>query len=95
MPSDAPAPAASAAKLLAGAATRSIVPDPDLVNNALHSNMTVRFDERGSELQVKALALKFGDSKRLLLALDIVYLPNPHAEKMRRTISLATGLPED
>lgn len=82
-------------KLLAGAAARSIVPDPDLVNNALHSNMTVRFDERGSELQVKALALKFGNSKRLLLALDIVYIPNPHAEKMRRTISLATGLPED
>ena len=36
----------------------SAVPDQELVNNSLHSNMTVRFDERGSELKAKALALQ-------------------------------------
>lgn len=81
--------------LLAGAAARGIVPDPELVTNSLHSNMTVRFDERGSELQVKALALQFGQTQRLLLALDIVYVSNPHAEKMRQALARATGLPED
>src|SRR5881397_2916259 len=79
--------------LLAGAAARGIVPDPELVNNSLHSNMTVRFDERGSELQAKVLALQFGGSKRLLLALDIVVISNPHAEKMRQALASVTGLP--
>jgi hypothetical protein len=81
--------------LLAGVAARGIVPDPDLVNNSLHSNMTVRFDERGSELRAKALSLQFGRTKRLLLALDIVYVSNPHAERMRQAIARATGLPQD
>src|SRR5438105_4309305 len=42
------------AGLTAGVRVRSLVPSAELVNNALHSNMTVRFDERGSPLQVKA-----------------------------------------
>ena len=81
--------------LLAGVAVSRIVPDPKLVNNSLHGNMTVRFDERGSELRVKALVLQSDEAKRLLLALDIVGIPSPHAQKMREAIAKATSLADE
>jgi len=84
------------ADFLAGAATCSIVPPPDIVNNALHSCMTVRFDERGSPLRVKALAMEFGGRDFLIVALDSVGVPTAHAARMRQAISDGTGLrPED
>ena len=51
---------------LAGAAVRSMVPTPGMIDNTLHHPMTVRPDEHGSPLRVKALALTFG-ARRLLL----------------------------
>src|SRR2546422_6965785 len=38
---------------LAGAGVRGIMPSHEMVNNSLHSCMTVRLDEQGSPLQAK------------------------------------------
>ena len=81
--------------LFAGVAVRSIVPDPQLVNNAVHGNMTVRFDERGSELRVKGLALASGESKRLLVAADSVGVSPVHAVLIRQAIAEATGVADE
>ncbi len=75
-------------------AERSILPDPQIVDNTLHGNMTVRFDQLGSELRVKSLALQFGGTQRLLLALDIVFVSDPHAARLRRAVMDATGVPD-
>ncbi|MEX0643243.1 MAG: hypothetical protein WD468_11110 [Pirellulales bacterium] len=79
----------------AGAAARDLTPDPKLVDNTRHANMSVRFDEIGSPLQVKSLTLAFGQRHCLLLSLDIVYVPSRHAAQMRAAVAEATGLAAD
>jgi len=74
----------------AGVALRDITPNPDIVDNALHCAMTVRFDERGSPLLAKALALSFQGRTRLLVALDLAYMLTPAATMTRKAIADAT-----
>ncbi len=82
-------------EFLAGAASRSIQPTAQMVNNEIHHNMTVRFDEQGSPLNAKALVLSQGDQHVLLVALDLVVLGNTHAEVLRNDIAERIGLGRD
>lgn len=84
-----------AENFFAGAASRSIMPAKEMVNNSIHSNMTVRFDELGSPLNTKALALTFGDKSFVLIALDIVSVRNSHSVAMRKAIAAGIGLKPD
>ena len=77
----------------AGAAARDIVPSPKIVNNSLHANMTVRFDEPGRPLQVKALALRFNEQDRMLLAVDSVGISRSHCGILRKALAEATKIP--
>ncbi len=79
----------------AGAAARNIVPRPELVNNSLHANMTVRFDEQGSPLQVKALAMRFNGQDRMLVAVDSVGISRAHCGVLRQALAKATDIPVD
>ncbi len=79
-------------EFLAGAASRSIQPTPEMVNNEIHHNMTVRFDEQGSPLNAKALVLSQGDQHVLLVALDLAVMENVHAEELRKSIAERIGL---
>ena len=79
----------------AGAASRSIMPAKEMVNNSIHSNMTVRFDELGSPVNAKALALTFGDKSIVLIALDISGVKNSHSDHMRKAIAASIGLEPD
>lgn len=88
-------PAAALPEFRAGAAARSIVPDPAIANNKLHGVMTVRFDERGSELQVKALALSWQGTRRLLLAIDSIVISDAHADALRAAVAKATGVAQE
>lgn len=86
---------AASSAFLAGVAVRNIVPSPALVNNSIHSNMTVRFDEQGSPLKVKALALSFGEKSFMIVAIDNVVLREAHCDLMRQDVAAATGLSKD
>lgn len=86
---------AQAVNFLAGAASRSIMPTKEMVNNSIHSNMTVRFDEPGSPVNTKALALTFGDKSFVLIGLDIVAVGNSHSEPMRKAIAASIGVNPD
>jgi len=77
----------------AGAAARNIVPSPELVNNSLHANMTVHFDEPGSPLQVKALVLRFNERDRMLVAVDSVGISRSHCGILRQALAEATEIP--
>ena len=77
---------------LAGAATTDIVPTPEIVNNSQHSLMTVRFDEQGSPLQAKALAMTYNEIDMILIAIDIVGFSRAQCDMVRETISKATGV---
>jgi hypothetical protein len=57
--------------------------------------MTVRFDERGSELQVKALALSWQGTRRLLLAVDSILISDAHADALRAAVSKVTGVAQE
>ena len=70
------------AEFCAGVGVRSITPTRQLVSNGLHCTMTVRFDEEGSPLNAKALALSFGGKSQVLIALD-------RNEEGRRHVELA------
>ena len=61
----------------AGTAERGVMPSREMVNNSLHSCMTVRFDEQGSPLHVKVLALTFDERTLLIVALDTLRLFTP------------------
>lgn len=77
----------------AGAAMASIMPQPENIDNTWHSQMSVRFDEVGSALEVKVLALIFGDHCPLLLVnLDTVSIPNSSADNLRQAIAEVTGV---
>ena len=76
----------------AGAATRDIMPTPEMVNNSLHACMTVRVHETGSPLRVKALALRRGRLTVLIAQLDLISVSRQQAEAMRRRIAEATGI---
>jgi neutral ceramidase len=76
----------------AGVGVRDITPSPQLVDNTLHTAMTVRPDERGCPLYARALALRFGQKPRVLVALDLVFMVNPAAQVVREAIAAATGL---
>ncbi len=80
---------------LAGASSRSIMPTKEMVNNSIHSNMSVRFDELGSPVNTKALALTFGDKSIVLIALDISGVKNSHSDPMRKAIAAGIGLKPD
>ena len=69
--------------LLAGVAVKGLMPDPQAVNNTLHSTMTVRFDEPGSPLRIKALALTHRQTDKLLLAADVSGIRTPQARLLR------------
>lgn len=86
---------ASGAAFLAGVAVRGVVPTPEIVNNALHSNMTVRFDEPGSPLKVKALALTLNRKGFVIVAVDNVVLRKPHCDVLRQDAAAAAGLTAD
>jgi hypothetical protein len=76
----------------AGAAARNIVPPPEIVNNSLHPNMTVRFDELGSPLQVKALFMRCHEQSWMLLAMDSVGMSWEQAYFIRQGVAEAAGL---
>jgi hypothetical protein len=80
------------AAFLAGAAATDIVPTPEIVDNSQHSLMTVRFDERGSPLQAKALAMTYDEIDMILVAVDIVGFSCMQCDMIRETISKATGV---
>ena len=84
-----------AEKFFVGAGSRSIMPTNEMVNNSIHSNMTVRFDELGSPVNTKALALTFGDKSIVLIALDISGIKNSHSESMRKAIAASIGVNPD
>lgn len=86
---------ASGVPFLAGVAVRGIVPTPEIVNNSLHSNMTVRFDEPGSPLKVKALAMTLNRKGFILVAVDNVVLRQVHCDPLRQDAAAATGLRAD
>ena len=77
---------------LAGAASRSIMPPAEMVNNKLHPMMTVRFDEPGSPVQAKALALTFQGRSAVLIALDLGGASDAQAQRMRQAVAEAGGL---
>jgi len=77
----------------AGAAMASIMPTPEVIHNTWHPQMAVRFDEQGSPLYVKVLALSFEDRRELLLVnLDTVNIPTSSADKMRESIARPLGI---
>lgn len=80
---------------LAGAGVRGITPDSEMVNNSLHSCMTVRLDRQSSPLQVKVLVLTFGNRTLLIAALDTLRLYKVHSDLMRRSLAEATGVPSE
>ena len=80
--------------LRAGVAVRGIEPDPALVDRSLHGNMSVRFDERGSPLEAKCLALEWGEARHLLVALDLVGVHRAHSARIAQRIAAATGIDE-
>lgn len=79
----------------AGTAIRSIHPDASDIDNSIHGLMTVRLDEPGSPLQVKALACERGSTRTLLLVFDIVGIEAQHVAPLRSAVAGATGLPVD
>ncbi len=84
------------AQFLAGAASGSIMPERDMIDNSIHSCMTVRFDEPGSPLRAKALALSFGERWLILIALDLAVLKNAHVDHIRAAVAEELGLdPKD
>jgi neutral ceramidase len=83
------------AEFLAGVGVRGITPSREEVDNSLHAAMTVRTDELGSPLQAKALALGFAQETRLLVALDLCYLPSEAAQMAIDALAAVTGLPRD
>lgn len=74
----------------AGAASRRIVPGPEMIDNSVHSNMTVRFDEQGSPLWVKALYLEFNGRGRILLSVDSVGATRAQCAVLREAVAHAT-----
>ena len=77
---------------MAGAASGSIMPRPEAVDNSLHPQMTVRLDEVGSPLEVKVLALSLGDRSVVLVVLDAISIPQPSGDWLREAVAAATGL---
>jgi neutral ceramidase len=77
---------------LAGAATRSIMPPAEMVDNTLHPMMTVRFDEPGSPVQAKALALTLGQQSVMLIGLDLGGASDAQADHLRCAVAEALGL---
>ena len=71
---------------MAGAASGSIMPRPEAVDNSLHSQMTVRLDEVGSPLEVKVLALSLGGRSVVLVVLDDPYTKATFGEQLSRAI---------
>jgi hypothetical protein len=63
-----------------------------MVDNSLHSNMTVRLDQPGSPLHAKALALKSQAGIQLLVALDHCSLTTAHARALRAAIAAAVAI---
>jgi neutral ceramidase len=79
-------------EFLAGAGSRSIMPTREMVDNSIHGNMTVRFDEVGSPLKAQALALSFEAKSVMLIALDLAVVPDAHAKAIRSLIAEPIGL---
>src|SRR3989304_933721 len=77
---------------LAGAAVRSIMPSPQIVDNTLHALMTVRFDESGSPPHAKALAMTLGRTSVMLIGLDLGGAHEPPAQPLREAVAQATDL---
>ncbi|MDP7397099.1 MAG: hypothetical protein QF541_09535 [Lentisphaeria bacterium] len=77
---------------LAGAAARSIMPLPAMVDNTLHLMITVRLDEPGSPPKAKALAMTLGRRSLMLIGLDLGGAGTAHAGALREAVSRATGL---
>ena len=72
---------------MAGAASGSIMPRPEAVDNSLHPQMTVRLDEVGSPLEVKVLALSLGDRSVVLVVLDAIRIPQPSGDWLREAVA--------
>jgi neutral ceramidase len=82
-------------EFLAGVGVCDMTPGPQDIDNSLHAAMTVRTDEPGSPLYAKALALSFAGKTQVLVALDLVYLPDMPAHMVRNAVADATGLATD
>lgn len=76
----------------AGVAVRNITPTRKLLDNSSHPTMTVRMDEFGSPLNVKALALCFDGKSQILLAYDLANMRDSAANLIRNVVAGATGL---
>ncbi len=80
-------------QFLAGAAVRDITPTPEIAGkHSLRPWENVRFDELGSPLRVKGIAMESGDMRVILLALDLVGLENAQCDAIRHEVSDAIGL---
>ena len=79
----------------AGAASVEVSVTPNVVDNSLHSTMSVRFDEKGSLLFAKALAMKMDSTEVLLISLDQMNIPGEHLADLKGTISRTVDLNPD
>jgi neutral ceramidase len=80
---------------LAGVAVRNITPTREIIARDSGRAMTVRFDEQGSPMKAKALALSFRRKPRMLVALDLPGIKNRATQVLREAIAVATGLAID
>ena len=79
-------------QFLAGAAQRVITPAADLCDDTQHSNMSVRFDETGSTMYAKALAMSLGETNGLLIVLDVVVMGRDQCDVLRQSLARQLGL---
>ena len=77
---------------MAGAASGSIMPSPQVVDNSSDPQLGVRLDEVGSPLEVKVLALSLGGRSLILVALDTFTIQQSSADSLRGAVTAATGL---
>jgi hypothetical protein len=79
--------------LKAGAAKRCISPPPGIAHGTWGAQVHERAEGMDMDLYVNALALDDGNSRAIILDIDIQILINELADKIRQTVSDATAIP--
>lgn len=81
-----------AANLLAGAASRCIMPTRAMAWTRVNPAMTPRLDETGSPVQTKVLTLSSADQTLVLVALDLCYAAGQQADPIRQAVAREIGV---
>ena len=76
----------------AGIATTSIHPSSVMIYKSLHHNMTVRFDQQGSEMFTKVLVMSLKNQVAVIVTLDLVVMYTEQAILLRQQIADQLGL---